>query len=170
MTCIWGGSDAPGASLGRDEAFFDKHRVPMPCAPVEQRRGDFSEVALGFDREMAAAEAERCLRCDLRLRMSPVMLPPDEWLEFNPQNVSGAPETDGVFRLFDSGKEVVFIGSGQSIREGLEEILGSGDEWVEKARYLHCEETLMYTMRESELLQQFLQEHGRLPEGNDELF
>mgnify|MGYP005860348927 CR=1 FL=1 len=27
----------------------------------------------------------------------------------------------------------------------------------------------MYTKRESELIQQFLQEHGRLPEGNDVL-
>jgi hypothetical protein len=29
---------------------------------------------------------------------------------------------------------------------------------------------LMYTMRESELIQLFTQEHGRLPEGNDEFF
>jgi len=28
----------------------------------------------------------------------------------------------------------------------------------------------MYTARESELLQQHLQEHGSLPEGNDDLF
>jgi len=164
------GSGAPGASLGRDEGFSDRHRVSMPCLPVERRVGDFSEVALGLDRETAAAEAGRCLRCDLRLRISPVMLPPDEWPEFNEQNVSEAPETDGVFRLFDENKEVVYVGSGQSIREGLEEILNSGDEWVEKARYLHFEETMMYTMRESELLQQFLEEHGRLPEGNDQLF
>ncbi len=164
------GSDAPGPSLGRDEGFFDRHRVSMPCLAVERRGSGFSEVALGLDRETAAAEAERCLRCDLRLRISPVMLPPDEWPEFNEQNVSESPETDGVFRLFDENKEVVYVGSGQSIRGGLEEILNSGDEWVEKARYLHFEETLMYTMRESELLQQFLEEHGRLPEGNDQLF
>jgi formate dehydrogenase beta subunit len=137
---------------------------------VERRVSGFSEVALGLDREMAAEEAGRCLRCDLRLRISPVMLPPDEWPEFNEGNVIAAPETDGVFRLFDENKEVVYVGSGQSIRGGLEEILNSGDEWVEKARYLHFEETLMYTMRESELLQQFLEEHGRLPEGNDQLF
>jgi hypothetical protein len=164
------GSGAPDASLGRDEGFSDRHRVSMPCLPVERRVSDFSEVALGIDLETAAAEAGRCLRCDLRLRILPVMLPPDEWPEFNEQNVSEAPETDGVFRLFDENKEVVYIGSGQNIREGLEEILSSGDEWVEKARYLHYEETMMYTMRESELLQQFLEEHGRLPEGNDQLF
>jgi hypothetical protein len=31
------------------------------------------------------------------------------------------------------------------------------------------EKAPMYTKRESELLQEFLQQHGRLPEGNDEL-
>jgi NADPH-dependent glutamate synthase beta subunit-like oxidoreductase/NAD-dependent dihydropyrimidine dehydrogenase PreA subunit len=164
------GSDVPDASLGRDETFFDRIRVPMPCSPVDGRRSDFSEVALGFDRDMAAAEAERCLRCDLRLRISPVMMPPDEWPQFNEQSVGAAPDSDGVFRLLDESKEVIYVGSGQSIRGELREVLDSGDEWVEQARYLHYEETLMYTMRESELLQQFLQEHGRLPKGNDELF
>jgi len=162
--------DAPGAWLGRDEGFVDRHRASMPCLSAERRVSGFSEVALGLDQEAAAKEAERCLRCDLRLTIAPVALPPDDWPEFNEENVSAAPETDGVFRLFDENKEVVYIGSGQSIRGGLEEVLTSGDEWVEKARYLHFEETMMYTMRESELLQQFLAEHGRLPEGNDQLF
>jgi len=156
--------------LGRDERFWDRHRVPLPCLPVEQRMGNFAEVEFGFDERMAVEEAERCLRCDLRFQISPVMPPPDQWLEFAPENVGAAPETDGVYRLFDEQKEVIYIGSGPNIREGLQELLDSGEEWVEKARYLHYEETLMYTMRESELMQQFLQEHGRLPEGNDELF
>lgn len=156
--------------LGRDEGFGDRHRVPLPCLPVERRIGNFSEVGLGFDEGMAVEEAERCLRCDLRFQISPVMLPPDEWLEFTPENVGAAPEVDGVYRLFDEQKEVIYIGSGPDIREGLQEILDSAEEWVEKARHLHYEETLMYTMRESELMQQFLQEHGRLPQGNEELF
>ncbi|HEY48968.1 MAG TPA: FAD-dependent oxidoreductase [Dehalococcoidia bacterium] len=157
-------------SLGRDEGFYDRQRVAMPCLPAEQRTGNFSTVELGFDEKMAVEEAARCLRCDLRFQLSAVMLPPSEWLGFTPDNVEAAPETDGVFRLFDEQKEVIYIGSGTSIREGLQEILDSGDEWVEKARYLHYEETMMYTMRESELIQQFMQEHGRLPEGNDQLF
>ena len=90
-------------------------------------------------------------------------------MEYNETNVAATPETDGVFRLFDENKETVYIGSGANIREALEE-LDPDDEWMQKIRYLHFEETLMYTMRESELMQQFLQEHGRLPEGNDELF
>ncbi|UCC59368.1 MAG: FAD-dependent oxidoreductase [Dehalococcoidia bacterium] len=156
--------------LGRDEGFTARGRAAVPCLPIASRTGEFSEVALGFNKAIAAEESGRCLQCDLRLQISPVILPPDEWLEFTPENVSAAPETDGVFRLLDECKEVIYIGSGQNIREGLEEIMESGDEWVEKARYLHFEETMMYTMRESELIQHFMQEHGRLPEGNDELF
>jgi excinuclease UvrABC nuclease subunit len=98
------------------------------------------------------------------------MLPPSDWLEFNSATVEAAPEKDGAFRLFDENKEVIYIGSNAGIRQGLQEILDSGDEWVQKAKYLHYEETLMYTMRESELIQQFLQEYGRLPEGNESLF
>ena len=156
--------------IGRDEGFGDTHRAPMPCQPVEQRAGSFSEVETGLDQQDAAQEAGRCLRCDLRLRISPVMRPPDEWLELTQESVDAAPETDGVFRLFDQNKKVIYIGSGRNIREELRGLDPDIDEWVDRARYLHYEETLMYTMRESELLQQFLQEHGSLPEGNEEFF
>jgi formate dehydrogenase (NADP+) beta subunit len=157
-------------SFGREEGFADKPRMKIPRLAVERRTSDFSEVELGFPKQRACEEAARCLRCDLRLEISPVILPPSEWLEFNSANVDAAPEKDGVYRLFNEQKEVIYIGSNPNIRKGLREVLNSGDDWVKKARYLHFEETLMYTMRESELIQQFLQEHGKLPEGNEELF
>jgi formate dehydrogenase beta subunit len=157
-------------SFGREEGFADKPRLKIPRLTVERRTSDFSEVELGFPKQRACEEAARCLRCDLRLEISPVILPPSEWLEFNSANVDAAPEKDGVYRLFNDQKEVIYIGSNPNIRKGLREVLNSGDDWVKKARYLHFEETLMYTMRESELIQQFLQEHGKLPEGNEELF
>ena len=50
-----------------------------------------------------------------------------------------------------------------NLRQALEEQLGSNTQ----ARYFIYEEAAMYTQRESELLQHFLQEHGRLPAGND---
>ena len=156
--------------FGRDEGFADKHRERQPHLVVERRLSDFSEVELGFPKQRACEEAARCLRCDLRLQISPVILPPSEWLEFNSTNVDAAPEKDGVYRLFNDQKEVIYIGSNSNIHKGLQEVLNSGDEWVKKAKYLHFEETLMYTMRESELIQQFLQEHGKLPEGNEDLF
>ena len=155
---------------GRDESFANRHRERQPHLVVERRLSDFSEVELGFPKQRASEEAARCLRCDLRLEITPVILPPSEWLEFNSANVDAAPEKDGVYRLFNEQKEVVFIGSNSNIRKGLQEVLNSGDDWVKKAKYLHFEETLMYTMRESELIQQYLQEHGKLPEGNEDLF
>jgi NADPH-dependent glutamate synthase beta subunit-like oxidoreductase/Pyruvate/2-oxoacid:ferredoxin oxidoreductase delta subunit len=38
-------------------------RIPMPELAVAQRRGNFTEVALGFDKVQAASEAVRCLQC-----------------------------------------------------------------------------------------------------------
>jgi len=37
-------------------------RIPMPSLPLSQRKG-FQEVARGYSREEAVAEAERCLHC-----------------------------------------------------------------------------------------------------------
>ena len=157
-------------SFGRDEGFADKPRLKMPHLTVERRISDFSEVELGFPKQRACDEAARCLKCDARLQISPVMGPPSDWLEFNAANIDAAPEKDGVYRLFNEQKNVVYIGSNSNVRKGLQEVLNSGDDWVKKAKYLHFEETLMYTMRESELIQQYLQEHGKLPEGNEDLF
>jgi heterodisulfide reductase subunit A-like polyferredoxin len=38
-------------------------RRPMPLMPVSKRLSNFSEVALGYDREAVIAEANRCLNC-----------------------------------------------------------------------------------------------------------
>ncbi len=55
------------------------------------------------------------------------------------------------------------IAGAPDLRQALEEQLKSNTQ----ARYFMYEEAPMYTQRESELLQHFLQEHGRLPSGND---
>lgn len=38
-------------------------RVAMPCQPPAERRHNFKEVALGYNGDMAATEASRCLQC-----------------------------------------------------------------------------------------------------------
>ena len=47
-----------------DEEKSALKRPDMPHVPVVKRKGSFSEVALGFDIEVAVNEAKRCLRCD----------------------------------------------------------------------------------------------------------
>lgn len=68
--------EAESGWLGRDENFSDKRRAKMPCLAIEQRRGNFAEVELGFTDEIAIEEAGRCLRCELRLQITPVPLAP----------------------------------------------------------------------------------------------
>ena len=41
-------------------------RPLMPSLSVEERRGNFKKVELGFTDETARIEAKRCLRCDLK--------------------------------------------------------------------------------------------------------
>jgi len=43
----------------------EARRIAEPALDVSDRLGSFKEVELGFDEEMAVAEASRCLRCDV---------------------------------------------------------------------------------------------------------
>jgi formate dehydrogenase beta subunit len=153
--------------LGREEGFADRPRVPMPCLPVSKRLDNFDTVELGFDVREATAEAGRCLRCDLRLLFSkPILAPKEElWVEFTSENISQVPETEGVYQLLDGEKSIIYIKGAMNLRRELEEQL----ETREKARYFMYEEEPMYTKRESELLQQYISQHGQMPEGNREL-
>jgi NADPH-dependent glutamate synthase beta subunit-like oxidoreductase len=164
-------AEEPDPWLGQDDGFADRPGSQIPCLPVDERLRDFVEVELGFDKETAVAEAERCLRCDLRLHMSSPLLPPKEesWLEFNSANVSPVPEVEGVYQLLDEQKDVIYIAGTMNLRQGLEEHLGTTEAPLNKACYFLYEENPMYTVKESELIQQFSQQHGQMPEGNRDL-
>lgn len=155
--------DSPSGFLGPEEGFATRPRGAM-CrveGPAEHR---FAEVELGFSSEVARAEADRCLRCDLRLRISEPPLPPEKWLELEPQLLEKAPEQEGVLICADARKHVILIQGVQNLRQSLTLRL----ENPKKARYLFWEAEPMYTRRESELLQQYMQQHGKMPEENDE--
>ena len=157
--------ETPNPWLGRDEGFAGLERSQMPKLPLEERVKGFGEIELGFDEEAAKKEAARCLRCDLRMRITPVTLPPEKWLAFTEENLKDVPQAEGVFHLLDEDKKAIFIAGREDIKAGLEEQLKTN----EKAKYFAYEEDKMFTKRESELLQQHLQKHGKLPEMNDEL-
>lgn len=104
-------------------------------------------------------------RSKLKVEYTQAPLPPEPWLMLNREAVTQAPEREGVYQLLDEHKNVIRIAGVPNLRKALEEQLHKNH----KARFFIFEENPMYTSRESELLQEFLQKHGRLPEGNDEL-
>jgi NADPH-dependent glutamate synthase beta subunit-like oxidoreductase len=48
-----------------DEELEQLKKPEMPTLSLDERKGNFREVELGFTEEMAIMEAKRCLRCDL---------------------------------------------------------------------------------------------------------
>ncbi len=157
--------DNPNPIFGRDEAFYDKQRFQMPFLPLDQRQSSFNEIELGFDKNLALEEANRCLRCDLRFEISPVVLPPHKWLDLTGENIQTVPETEGAIQIFNENQEIILIQGSPNLRLALEEQLSTNS----KACYFNYDEDPMYTKRESELLQQYMQEFGRFPEGNEDL-
>ena len=128
------------------------------------RKENFEMVENCYNEEQAKQEAVRCLRCDLRLNILPVTFPPDKWLELNDDNVAEVSAVEGVFQLRDENKVIIVIKGTQNIQADLREKLNSET----KARYFWFELDPMYTKRESELIQQFLQQFGKMPEGDGE--
>ncbi len=162
ITIEFAPSEKPNPWLEREEGFAYKRRVEMPTLPVEKRRANFAEVELGLDEKLAIEEAKRCLRCDLRLQISQPTLPPEKWLKLEADTIAAVPEAEGVYQLLDENKVVIYIKGTMNMRKELGEQLSASP----KAKYFIFEEAKMFTMRESELLQQFLKKHGKLPEQN----
>ncbi len=149
--------------IGRIEGFGQLSRIKMPKIDIDGRIKSFDEIEIGYDNEMAIKEAGRCLQCDLRLEISPIHLPPQKWIVFEENQVMNVLEKSGVVQLLDENKEIYLIQGTISLRSTLLELLESYNE----AKYFIFEEDEMYTKRESELLQQYLQTHGSLPHGNE---
>ena len=104
---------------------------PDSLQPIEE-----VYVILCYREEEARKEASRCLRCDLRFRLSPVILPPEKWLEFSPEVVSQVPDSEGAFQLLDEEKSIIYIAGTPNLKQTLQEQLSSN----QKARFLIYEE------------------------------
>ena len=161
---------APDQYLGRDEGFASWPREKVSELGLEERRQGFKEISLGFADEQALREAKRCLQCDLRLYLQGNPAPPEKWLVFNEENINQAPESEGVYQLYDEEHRVLAIKGTPNLRETLIQEL----EENTSAEWFDFEEDKMYSQRESELIQQYLQEHGEMPGGGgsdlDDLF
>jgi NADPH-dependent glutamate synthase beta subunit-like oxidoreductase len=147
--------------LGKIEGFAGLRRVDEPRLGLDRRRG-FEEVILGYDYESAVREAVRCLRCDLRLYISKPIYPPEPWIPLDMEHIKEVPEEEGVIQLLDDNKDIIYIKGVENLREALLEKMSS----IPDARFFMYEVEKMYTVRESELLQQYTLKHGRMPKYN----
>ncbi len=96
---------------------------------------------------------------------SALSLSQKQLLEYTRDNLAGVSEESGVYQFLDEQKKVIYIKGALNLRKELEKQL----QINEQARYFIYEEHLLYSMRESELLQQYLANHGEMPALNLEL-
>jgi formate dehydrogenase beta subunit len=62
--------------IGREERFTDRKRANNKKLPIEKRKTGFSQVEFCLTEKEAVLEAERCLKCQLRLCLEKPPLPP----------------------------------------------------------------------------------------------
>lgn len=86
------------------------------------------------------------------------------WLDFDSRSLEAVPESPGVFVMHASMK-VLYIGSGQNIRQGLASRLS--DECSSKAKRFKYMLTDSHEQAREGLIQEFRQKHqGSLPPCN----
>lgn len=140
---------------------FQKTRQVTISEDPESRKSSFDLIQYTMTEQMARSEAKRCLHCYIRQTITPVSLPPEKWQPLKPEAIESVPETEGVFQLLNSDKKIIRISGTSNLRQDLIKCLENPGE----ACWFIWEAEPMYTKRESELIQQFLQEHGELPGG-----
>ena len=109
----------------------------------------------------------------LRAKIKPPVFPPvpgETLMLLSPENVEALPESEGVFRLWDSEKNLYQITGTDNLKRALLVEL----EEKKGVYYYAYEENMMFTSRERQLIQQYMKKYGKLPPGNggedDDLF
>lgn len=150
--------------IGSDPDFHTRPRVIPRRLDPARRVNSMSLIESTIDADQASSEASRCLRCHLRATMTRAPLPPDPWHRFESGLDKLIPPSEGVIILADQDKRSVKIAGYADIKAAFIDLI---DEEIE-AEYCRWEVDPMYTKRESELNQAYLQAFGELP-GADEL-
>jgi hypothetical protein len=156
--------EKPSARISNKEDFLTK-RINIPMLKIGDRVSNFSEVELSINDTEAVSEACRCFQCDLCLYLSKIPHPPIDMLIFNSENVENVPRSAGVYTLFNDDKKIIEIKGTDNMHKMLKDRLNSNKD----VQFFKFEEDPMYSKRESELLQQYIKQHGEMPSGGDEL-
>ena len=148
-----------------DQEVFLQKKIVIPTIELNKHVLNFDKIELSLDKNKAVNEAARCLQCDLCLYLSEISKPPVDMALFTQDNVNVVPEKGGVYTLFDEKKNIIEIKGSSNLRQNLLEKLVSDNN----IKFFKYEQDPMYSKRESELLQQFIKQHGGMPSGGDDL-
>ncbi len=64
--------------IGREEKFGYRERAEIKTLPIEKRIDNFDQVEYNYKKDVVKCEAGRCLKCDLRLKISKAPMPPEK--------------------------------------------------------------------------------------------
>jgi len=81
------------------------------------------------------------------------------------ENKAAVPEKEGGFQLLDEQEVVIFIKGAMNLKQELSDQL----ELNQEAKFFMVIEDQMFSKRESELLQHYIVEHGKMPRMNQEI-
>jgi predicted molibdopterin-dependent oxidoreductase YjgC len=104
-------------------------------------------------------------KCGQNLNLSSVMLPPLALLAYTQEEIDKVPEEEGVVQLFDENSEVIYIAGAVNMRKELQVNLESS----QGAKYFIFDNDEMFTQRQNELIQHYIDTHGQQPRINEEL-
>lgn len=151
--------------IGKIPGFCHFERIEPHLADPNVRITNFKAVEYSFDEEFAKYEAGRCLQCNLRMNIRQNPYPPEKYLDYTNDNVNLLEEKEGVIQLLNAEKEVFLIKGSSNIKNTLNEFFDEGKEAV----FFTFEYDPLFSKRESELTQQYLQKHGEMPDSGDDL-
>ena len=83
--------------------------------------------------------------------------------------INNLPQSEGVYKLMDYSKSVIYIGRTDNLRRRLNEHLSTSDTCIRSANYFTAETTFRSIDREREMLLDFRRRYGRLPRCNDRI-
>ncbi|MGD8306370.1 MAG: FAD-dependent oxidoreductase [Ignavibacteria bacterium] len=151
--------------IGREKDYSSFKREQTEYINAEVRKNNFNSFEITYNEDSAVKEAARCLKCNLRFTIAHNPLPPEKFIKVSAESIEKVPMEAGVIQLLDENKEVYNIRGTENMNKTMLEFLADND----KAKYFIYESDPMYTKRESELLQQYLQKHGKLPDSGDDI-
>ncbi len=159
--------------LGRAAGFNQCRQQHAAQLAVGERRNR-NEVEACLGAAQAAAEGQRCLKCNLSADCTAAVLPPvTAGLQPLTHAALQSVATDaGVLQLHAADGQLLAIQGVASLRQGLLEAL---DQAAETPLLFSVEIAHFFSQRESQLIQAYSEQHGHLPPGFaadalDELF